>query len=179
MPRRHKLAFARHQPTLRLTPRGQVLLNDTKGHSTHGPVSRQNHQLTPYPSPPKTIETYELEGTLKGPPVQLSCEEQGHLWVHLVAQGLVRPDPEYLQGWGTHHISGNPFQCFAPLIANSWATSHIESLFHMGHPAPSWQALFRGLYSPSAVCSPLSHGSCMPQTLPGYTNIETSKERKN
>ena len=53
---------------------------------------------------------FELEGTFKGHPVQLLCNEQGHVQLHQVAQSnqVVQPDLECLQGWGIHHHSGQP-----------------------------------------------------------------------
>ena len=54
------------------------------------------------------IESLELEGTFKGHLVQLPCNEQGRVQPHQVAQGLIQPRLESLQGWGIHHISGQP-----------------------------------------------------------------------
>ena len=45
-----------------------------------------------------------MEGIFK---VQLLCNEQGHLQLDQVAQRLVHPGLESLQGWG-NHISGQP-----------------------------------------------------------------------
>ena len=53
----------------------------------------------------KIIESYELEGTLKGHPVHLSCSEQGCLQLGQVAQSPISLT-ECLQGWGIHHLSG-------------------------------------------------------------------------
>ena len=47
-------------------------------------------------------EQFELEGTFKGP-----VYEQGHLQLDQVAQRLIQPDSECLQGWGIHHIFGH------------------------------------------------------------------------
>jgi len=48
----------------------------------------------------RIIETLELEGTPKGHQLQLSCNEQGHLQLHQVAQSSIQPDLECLQGRG-------------------------------------------------------------------------------
>ena len=52
------------------------------------------------------IEPLELEGTFKGHLVQLLCNKQGHPQLHQVAQGLIQPHLESLQGQGINHISG-------------------------------------------------------------------------
>ena len=52
----------------------------------------------------RTIESLELEETLKGHLVQLPCKEQGHLQLHQVSQNHIQSDLECLQGWDTHHI---------------------------------------------------------------------------
>lgn len=44
------------------------------------------------------MEPLELEGTLKVHLVQLPCSEQGHAQLGQVAQGLIQPDLESLQG---------------------------------------------------------------------------------
>ena len=49
---------------------------------------------------------FELEGTLRSHLVQLPCNEQGELQLSQVAQSLVQPDLECLQGWDFHHLSG-------------------------------------------------------------------------
>jgi len=56
----------------------------------------------------RTIESFELEGIFKAHPVQLPCNERGHLQLHQVAQSPVQSDLEYLQGWSIHHLSGQP-----------------------------------------------------------------------
>ena len=54
------------------------------------------------------IESSELEGTPKGHlVVQLTCNEQRHPHLDQAAQNLVKPDHEYLQGQGFHHLSGH------------------------------------------------------------------------
>jgi len=55
-------------------------------------------------------ESFELEGTFKGHPVQLPCTEQGHLQLHQLLRAwlVVQPDLGYLWGWGVHHLSGQP-----------------------------------------------------------------------
>ena len=54
----------------------------------------------------RIIESLELEGTSKGHPVQLPCNEQRHGQLEQVAQGLIQPRLESPQGWSIHHISG-------------------------------------------------------------------------
>ena len=49
----------------------------------------------------RIVESFELEGTIKGHLVQLPCNE--HL--DQVAQSLVQPDLQCLQGWGIHHMN--------------------------------------------------------------------------
>jgi len=48
----------------------------------------------------KFIELFKLEGTLKGHPAQLPCNEQGHLQPHQGAQSMLQSDLECLQGRG-------------------------------------------------------------------------------
>ena len=52
-------------------------------------------------------ESFELEGTLKGHPVQLNCTEQGPQQLHRV---LRAPSSLTLSvpGMGHHHLSGQP-----------------------------------------------------------------------
>ena len=42
--------------------------------------------------PHRIVESFELEGTLKGHLVQLPCNEQGHLQLHQSAQRPIQPD---------------------------------------------------------------------------------------
>ena len=60
------------------------------------------------PQTHRIIESFELEGTVKGHLVQLLCHEQGHLQLNQSAQSPIQPDLECLQGRGIHHISGQP-----------------------------------------------------------------------
>ena len=46
----------------------------------------------------RMIESFELEGTVKGYLVQLPSNEQGHLQLNQVAQSPIQPDLECLQG---------------------------------------------------------------------------------
>ena len=79
-------------------PRGREL----PGHTC---LQRQNHGI---------IESLELEGTFKGHVVpasqgsQLPCSEQRRSQLSQVAQGLIQPCLESLQGWGINHMSGQP-----------------------------------------------------------------------
>ena len=63
----------------------------------------------------RIIESLELEGFSKGPPVQRSCSEQGHAQVDQVAQGLIQPRVEMPLGmrhrpylWATHSSASSP-----------------------------------------------------------------------
>ena len=56
----------------------------------------------------RIIELFEMEGILKGHLVQPPCNEQGHPQVDQVAQSPIQPDLGCLQGWGIHHLSGQP-----------------------------------------------------------------------
>ena len=47
-----------------------------------------------------------MEGTLKGHPVHLPCNEQEHLQLDQGAQSPLEPDFECLQGQSIHHLSG-------------------------------------------------------------------------
>lgn len=53
----------------------------------------------------RIIESVELEGTFKGHLVQLLCNGHRHVQLNKVAQGLIQPHFESLQGWGIIHIS--------------------------------------------------------------------------
>jgi len=52
------------------------------------------------------LQNHRIIQTFKDPQVQLPCNEQGHLQLEQVAQNLIHPDLECLQGWGIPHISG-------------------------------------------------------------------------
>lgn len=52
----------------------------------------------------------QLEGILKGSLVQLPCNEQVHPQLDLLAQSIVQPDSDCVQGWGFHYLSGEPVQ---------------------------------------------------------------------
>ena len=54
----------------------------------------------------KYKQTLELEGTFKGHLVQLSCNEQEHPQLDQIAQSLVQPNLEWLQGESIHHSFG-------------------------------------------------------------------------
>ena len=79
--------------------------------------------------------SFELEGTFKGHVVQLLCDEQGHLQLDQVAQSLLQPDLECLQGRSIHRISGQP----VPVPHHSYC----KNIF-----------LISGLYLPSSSLEP-------------------------
>ena len=56
----------------------------------------------------RIIESLELEETFKGHLVQLSCTERGRAQLGHIAQSLIQPGLEYLQGWDIHLLSGQP-----------------------------------------------------------------------
>jgi len=86
----------------------------------------------------RIIESLELEGTFKGHLNQLSCNEQGQSQLDQVSQSLVWPRLESLQGWGIHHISGQPFpvphqpHCkeLLPYIQTKSPLFHFEIISH-------------------------------------------------
>lgn len=45
-------------------------------------------------------ESFELEGNFKGHLFQLPCNELGHAQLNQLAEGLIQPRLEDLQGWG-------------------------------------------------------------------------------
>ena len=55
-----------------------------------------------------TINSLELERTIYDDLVQFPYSEQGHPRLDQVAQGLIQPHLESLQGWGINHITGQP-----------------------------------------------------------------------
>ena len=64
----------------------------------------------------RVVESFQLEGTLRGRLAQLPCNEQGHPQLDQGAQSPVWPDLECLQGWGIHHLSGqSERQCLTTL----------------------------------------------------------------
>ena len=56
----------------------------------------------------RIIESFELEENFKGDLLQQLCNEQRQLQPDHVAQSPIQTDPEYLQRWGIHHLSGQP-----------------------------------------------------------------------
>jgi len=60
--------------------------------------------VTAIPGSYRIVELFELQTTLKDHLVQLLCNEPVQL--DQVAQGLIQPHLESLQGWSIHHISG-------------------------------------------------------------------------
>lgn len=55
----------------------------------------------------RIIKSLELERTFKGHLVQLPCNEQ-HPQLNQLTQSLVQSGLEHLQGWGFHHLYGQP-----------------------------------------------------------------------
>ena len=88
---------------------GSVLPMDRKPSSSQ--LQCHNH---------RTIESFELEGSRKGHLVQPPCSEQGHLQLHW-GQDPVKPDLGCLQGWGIHHISGQP----VPVLHHPYCRKHL------------------------------------------------------
>jgi len=62
----------------------------------------------------RIIEWFRLGGMFAGHLVQPLYHEQGHLQLDQVAQSPVQPDPQYFQGWGISHLSGQPKARFSP-----------------------------------------------------------------
>jgi len=60
----------------------------------------------------RIIECFGLEGTFRGHPALLPCNEQGHLQLDRVAQSPVQPGFECFQGWGFHYLSGQSVLAF-------------------------------------------------------------------
>jgi len=60
------------------------------------------------------IDLFELEGNfvLVEHLVQLPCNEQGYLHLNQVAQSLIHPDLECLQGWSIQNLSGQSLETF-------------------------------------------------------------------
>ena len=71
-----------------------------------------------------------LKGTFKDHLVQLPCSEQGHVQPDEVAQGLIQPCLECLQGQGINHTSGQPV------------------------PVPHWKSLFPYIQPKSTLFEP-------------------------
>jgi len=82
-------------------------------------------------------ESLELEGTSEGRLVQLPGNEQGHPQLDEVAQGLIQPYLESLQGRGINHITGQPVtvpyhsHCrrFFPYIQPKSTLFELEAIF--------------------------------------------------
>jgi len=83
------------------------------------------------------IESLEFEGTSEGRLVQLPGNEQGHPQLDEVAQGLIQPYLESLQGRGINHITGQPVtvpyhsHCrrFFPYIQPKSTLFELEAIF--------------------------------------------------
>ena len=63
----------------------------------------------------RIVEPLELEGTFKDYPLQSPCNEQGHPQLDQVAQSLIQPHLESLQGQGICHFFGQPVPVPHPL----------------------------------------------------------------
>ena len=83
----------------------------------------------------RITELFEKEGTLKGHLVQLSCNEQGHLQLHQVAQSSVQPDLECLQRWASTSL-GNLFQCLTSLTVKNFLIITSLNLFQFETISP-------------------------------------------
>jgi len=70
------------------------------GHLSHGRGTKKTFKL-------RIMESFELKGTLKGHPVPLSAANRD-THSSISAQSPIQPDPGCLQGWGTHHLPGQP-----------------------------------------------------------------------
>jgi len=73
------------------------------------------------------IQSFQLEGTLKGHLVQLLCNEQGYLQLDHVAQSLVQPDLERLQVC-TDMVQILKKFIFSPKTSEPMGTSNTEIL---------------------------------------------------
>jgi len=60
----------------------------------------------------RIIEQFGLQGTFQGHLVQPPCNKQGHLLLDQAAQSPIQPNLECFQGWGIHHLSGQPVPVF-------------------------------------------------------------------
>lgn len=56
----------------------------------------------------RIVESFELEGNFKGNLFQQPYNEQGQLQQDHVVQSPIQTDPECLQWWGIHYLSGQP-----------------------------------------------------------------------
>ena len=63
------------------------------------------HLFTDRTGDHRITESLELDGTFKSHLVQLS-NERGQAQLDQIAQGLIQPCPESLQGQSINHISG-------------------------------------------------------------------------
>jgi len=98
----------------------------------------------------RIIESLELERTFKGHQVQLPCSEQGHPQLYQVAQSLVQPGLECLQGWGFHHSSGQPV-----IVPHN---PHCKRLLPYTQDLPSLSVKqFPLVLSPHTLLNSLSH----------------------
>ena len=68
----------------------------------------------------RIIEQFGLESTFTANLVQPPCNEQGHLQLDQVAQNHIQPGLDCLQGWGIHHVSGQPVPVFYHLIVQNF-----------------------------------------------------------
>jgi len=69
----------------------------------------------------RIIESFELEGTLKGHLVQLSSNEQGYPQLDHIAQSPIQPDLPSVSKVGVSTESlGNLFQCLNTLIVKNF-----------------------------------------------------------
>jgi len=71
-------------------------------------VQMKQNCVTEFLYAEKILDSFELEGTLKGHLFQLHCNVWGNLQQEQAVQSLAQPDLQCLQGLGICHISGHP-----------------------------------------------------------------------
>ena len=85
----------------------------------------------------RIIESFKLEGTFKGHPVQLPCNEQTHVQLYQVAQGLIQPHLQSVQGWGNNHIFRQPVPVpHHPQCKRFFLISNLNLLFDLEAISP-------------------------------------------
>ena len=72
-----------------------------------------------------TVESFELEGTFKGHLVQSALQWTGTATAPSGAQSPVQPDLGCFQGWGTHHLPGQPVNDVIPVLSYRMCKSFV------------------------------------------------------